>query len=127
LSSCWDRVEEAYDLQDDREDRLNEHLVEELLTVEVAHLVESEQSKVEELAKLTVALYVEDGGQGAEHFLYELNEDPYSAGVLEQVNGFRKDEPKHSLATETVVSSDTSDGAHGLLLGAFNQIRIPPG
>lgn len=59
---CWfrDAVEDVDELEEEREDGLDEGLVEHLVSVEVAHFVESEEAEVQQLTKFSICSHIED-------------------------------------------------------------------
>ena len=78
----WDRVQEVDELEHRRQHRLDEGLLVELVSVEVADLVVSKKAEMEELAELGVALNVENKEESSQGLLDELGVDPYPLRVL---------------------------------------------
>lgn len=94
----WDRVQEVDELEQRRQHRLDEGLLVELVSVEVADLVVSEKAEMEELAELGVALHVENKEESSQGLLDELGVDPYPLRVLQEVDALGEDQAEDGLA-----------------------------
>ena len=94
----WDRIQEVDELEHRRQHRLDEGLLVELVSVEVADLVVSEKAEMEELAELGVALNVENKEESSQGLLDELGVDPYPLRVLQEVDALGEDQAEDGLA-----------------------------
>jgi len=133
-SSClsWQRngVQQINQLQQKIEHRLDQRFIEELLSIEVANLIERKQAKVDQLAEFIVASDVVDVKQCGQGLLDELHVEACLLRVLQQIDCLRQDEAEDGPAAEGILPTRDlcllTNTAILVLLDVVPEGTIPP-